>query len=80
MDNEESSYTEWLEQTEYVFKQEDGDIDAARNTLSDLLETHFEFEVPELTGVYADLLGAAMSSIDWREIATSLLKDHQNET
>jgi hypothetical protein len=32
---------------------------------------------PELSGMYADLLGAALSSVDWLEIANAFLSDNQ---
>jgi len=46
-------------------------------TLSDCIKNHHEEMQPEdtITGVYADLLGASMSEINWHEIAEALLED-----
>ena len=47
--------------------------------LADELKDHFEENTPETAGVYADLLNAALSEVDWREIAESLLEDIKEE-
>lgn len=43
--------------------------------LSDALKEYFVDNQPETLGVYADLLGAALSEVNWREIAEVLLND-----
>ena len=39
------------------------------------LKERLEENVPELEGLYADLLSAALSEIDWFEIANNILSD-----
>ena len=44
-------------------------------TLSDRLKEDFEDSSPALTGCYADLLSAALSEVDWYEIAEHYVCD-----
>jgi hypothetical protein len=44
-------------------------------TLADRLKEDFEENSPELTGCYADLLSAALSEINWYEIAEHYISD-----
>lgn len=71
----------WLDNDGYDFEPEryieeaDFDRDQAEiNLASSLEELHEEFK-PEVQGIFADLLNAAMSEIDWREIAENVLRD-----
>lgn len=43
--------------------------------LARALEVSYEEAAPEVTGVYADLLGAALGSVDWYEIAEHWIDD-----
>lgn len=53
--------------------------DAELIDLSAALKEHFEDCKPDINGVYADLLNAALSEVNWREIAESLLIDVKSE-
>jgi hypothetical protein len=43
--------------------------------LADRLKDHHEENRPELPGVYGDLIGAALSEVNWQEIAEHLLEN-----
>lgn len=72
MDNEEGSQSYWSEIAEEHLKV-DGD-NAAWGLAERLKEEHSE-ALPEVIGFASDLLGAAMSEVNWHEIAESLLED-----
>jgi hypothetical protein len=44
--------------------------------LANLLKAEHEEAQPEVSGVFADLLNAAMSEVDWYEIAESMVGDY----
>ena len=80
MDNDQGSYSYWLERTQDAWddaeptqvwtKQE-----TARIRLEKELQDVHECDRPELAGVFGDLLGAALSEVNWQEIAESMLSD-----
>ena len=78
MDNEEGSANYWSEECENVCKREDDTDDRIRE-LSDLLKDQHEEALPELKGFAADMLNAAMSEVDWYEIARHLVDDYEAE-
>ena len=43
--------------------------------MAESLKEQIEGIVPELTGMFADLLNAALSEVDWREIAEHWIDD-----
>lgn len=52
------------------------DVDGAASELADRLEQEIKDGAPDLgASTYADLLGAALSAVDWREIAQSMIED-----
>lgn len=84
LSNDEGLYNYWREQAGNVWalisarKDRHGapltpDSSDARGELSELLKAEIENEAPELVGLYADLLTAAISSVDWFELADSWL-------
>ena len=73
MDNDQLNYDYWREQAEQFGKD---DV----HGLSVVLKDEHEENRPELTGTYADLLGAALSMVNWYEIAESLLSDIADES
>ncbi len=90
MDNEEPSQRYWGRQAKAAMEAADGTLSAnARLTgvepfttkekaafaLSKQLQAEHEAALPELDGFAADLLGAAMSEVNWHEIANSLLDE-----
>lgn len=60
---------------ELVENDEDEDLDECQRQLADQMENEFEEFQPELKGVYADLLSAAIQEIDWDEIASNYIQD-----
>lgn len=81
--NEQGSYEYWeKEQAEECYRDaveadEDGDrqawTDDATERLAARLETEFTDNQPELSGCYADILNAAMSEVNWHEIAENYI-------
>jgi hypothetical protein len=76
MDNEQGSQDFFREQAKEIYDESDAygtglqKRELARFAFADWLkEYHTEENRPELTGVYGDLLGAALSAVNWDEIA-----------
>lgn len=59
----------WNERAPEILESCEFDKDAACVELAAELEAEADEFRPEVSGMYADLLGAAMGAIDWREIA-----------
>lgn len=89
IDNEQGSSEYWREQAQSAYDAADDEDEAVRN-LARNLEDHFEQQKHELldnanlgSSMWADLLGAALQSVDWREIAESMIgevdKDEESE-
>lgn len=83
MTNDEASATYWDEKADECFKEAEDTMtftkqDNALIAFRDMLQ--FEFEdgkeaaLPE-PSVYSDLLGAALSSVNWREIAANYIDE-----
>lgn len=81
MDNDQGSYEYWRAavQDAWAHPIENQFIesrkDRARIALADMLKTEHEDALPDVQGFAADLLNAAMSEVDWHEIASSLMDD-----
>ena len=87
MDNEEGSYRYWIEASQETWAEAKADDiltreQRARYNLADRLKEEHEANAPDGMfdryqngGVYRDLLTAALSEVNWREIAESLLED-----
>jgi len=72
IDNEQGSQDYWIERAEQNVKDdEDGDIRA----LAEELKDQHEEMLPKLEGFAADLMNAALSEVNWEEIANSLIED-----
>jgi len=67
IDNEQYQQELWLERAQAC----DGDV----SDLADELRDYHEEQMPECTGVYGDLMAAAIGSVNWREIAENLIED-----
>lgn len=86
IDNDEYSQESWNEQADECLEQAQADKfftaeERARLDLADRLKEQFECGMYDLldnakasASVWADLLGAAMSEVNWHEIAGSLLE------
>jgi hypothetical protein len=78
IDNEEGSHLYWGERARERYeesKEENDELHAARCALADELKEAFEDAAPELQGMWADLLNAALSEVNWYEMAGSMLED-----
>jgi hypothetical protein len=75
LDNEEASYRYWAEEA----RSWHGRDDAARGLARQLEEEVTEAAPLEDASLYSDLLRAALSEVDWFEIAESYLGDVEEE-
>lgn len=81
LDNEESTQRYWREATQECYDAAEADktftkMERARFTLADRLKDEIEELVPELgASMWSDLLNAALSEVNWVEIAESWLSD-----
>lgn len=81
IDNEEGSYNYWRERAREVYDDakpsysSETKKEAATRELANALKDEHEEAKPEVVGVFADLLGAALSEVDWYEIASAMLED-----
>lgn len=66
----------WREQAQELVNTFD---DEATYELSQHMKNFYEEFMPETAGMYADLLNAAMSSINWHEIARHYTADVEVE-
>ena len=71
--NNEDSY--WIERAQDCLNDAEGRHKEAVSQLEDTLKEYHEENMPELQGMYAYMLNAAMYEVDWQEIAESLLDD-----
>jgi hypothetical protein len=78
MDNDQSISEYWQEQAEYSCTHFAGREHAILNLRDVLQSSHLE-SAPELTGTYADLLNAALSEVNWYEIAEHMVDDYASE-
>jgi len=75
MDNDEGSYRYWQDIAEELWEDVEKDKDDFCTQMSRRLKDEHEENMPELQGTYADLLDAAMSVVDWYEIAESFVDE-----
>jgi hypothetical protein len=86
MDNQEGDYDYWREIAEDVYHHEAEEqqhftkMEDATCILADKLKDHHEEAKDEIleditSSVWADLLGAALSEVNWREIAEHILEN-----
>ena len=90
IDNDEGSQSYWADQAKEELEHADGGISAyakltgrqiftteerATLALVNALKSHHEEVLPKMEGFAADLLNAAMSEVNWHEIAASLIAD-----
>ena len=74
MDNEQGSQEFFREEAQRVYRATTRSRsftreERARMDYSDWLKDHWEENRPELPGAYGDLLGGALSAVNWDEIA-----------
>lgn len=81
MDNDQGSYLHWKEAAQDAWDNATADKictreERARFNLADALKQQHEDDAPDLgSSVWADLLNAALSEINWDEIARAMIED-----
>ena len=77
IDNEQGSYSQRCEMAQEAYNDADGDMDDATRNLADSLKDWIEEMNPLASeaSLFSDLLGAALSEVDWWEIAENFLED-----
>ena len=84
MDNDFGSYLYWTERAREIARTSHPSEYLTRYAMAEMqlaeaLKAGHEDAQPELPGVFGDLLQAALDSVDWHEIAASLLEDVDGE-
>ena len=71
----------WMDNDEYSYREYQRMARSANSAyeLAKMIEAEHEEMMPELTGVFADLLGAAMSEVNWDEIAEHMYEDEHED-
>ena len=80
MDNDAGAQPYWLERAHETYdaaepKYSLSKKDMAASDLADMIQEEHENNAPSLDGAYSDLLTAALSSVNWREIALNIMSD-----
>ena len=73
MGNGEGSQAYFSEMAEEAVKRNRDDMDRAKWELAESIKAYHEEALPDVQGFAADLLGAALSEVDWDEIAGNLI-------
>jgi hypothetical protein len=71
-DFNESSY--WAERVKLAIEYNPDSEFAMASITDELEESHYD-NMPELTGIYAQLLSASLGEVNWREIANHMVRD-----
>ena len=84
MDNEQGSSEYWNECAQEAYDNADSDTSFTReeratlNLADTMKETHEEAQ-PEVTGLWADMMNAALSEVNWYEIAEHYIEEVDKE-
>lgn len=79
MDNDEYSQRYWGRQAREAVRDHEG-ARGCIGVLADQLEDWHKEGMPQVAGVYADMLNAAFSEVNWNEIARNLVGEYQEES
>lgn len=83
LDNEEGSYHHKAELADTAWEDAEGSStrkEDAEITLGHALKVWLEESMPDLGGtLWSDLLSAAMSEVNWHEIAVAALEEYEEE-
>ena len=84
MDNEQGTQEYWSDRAKEILRDpRTSDVlttdQTARYDLADQLKAEHEENAPTIGGVFADLLSASLSKVNWSEIAECLLDDARDE-
>jgi len=77
IDNDEGSYNYWRQATMEAIETDD-DCDDAKHALAEMLKEFVEENNPlaDNADMYTDLLNAAISEVNWHEIASNMIEDY----
>ena len=78
LSNDESSYHYWRERTQDIIP-DDGSKETVVGILAGYLKEEHETFMPEVEGVWSDLLTHAVQQVDWHEIAKGWVDDEWEE-
>lgn len=70
MDNDEGSQEYWLDHAKHALRHHG---ENAAWELAEVIKAQHEESQPQIDGVFADLMTAALSEVNWREIAEHLI-------
>ena len=81
--NDQGSDTYWREAAQEAFDEAEADhpltrSEKARHVLADRLKDEVHEGVPDESTMYSDLLGAALSEVNWGEVADGFLEDAED--
>jgi hypothetical protein len=79
LDNEEGSQRFCNEMAMEALDDSEGDVDRASPAMARTLRDHLEEGMPELAGLWQDLLRSAFDSVNWDEIARSWVGNNIDE-
>ena len=77
MTDDADGYKFWEDRAKSAVEIFDGD---AEGKLAAEIKDHHEDEMPECSGVYGDLMSAALGAVDWYEIAEALIGNAKSVT
>lgn len=85
LDNEEGSYQQIRDDARAIYTEvHAADLltktEAASVALADTIKQYHEDLAPELQGVFSDLLSAALSEVNWYEIAKHYIEEIKEES
>jgi hypothetical protein len=80
LDNDQCSQEFWQEQArdavqEAIDNDESDPREEAISTIAQRLESEHDEGVPEVPGVFADLLNSALGRVEWRDIARNMIDE-----
>lgn len=80
IENDQGEYEYWRERVQELtpeggFTQEEQVRSDYLVELAQELQDYHEENMPEVRGVYADLLGAALEEVDWFQVADNLAQE-----
>ena len=81
MDNDQGLYSMRCEWAQSAYDDNKDDLDAAKRQLADTIKDFMEENNPLSSDAscYSDLLSAALSEVDWYEIAENWLEDVEKD-
>jgi len=84
LDNDQGTQEMWAESTARIWEESEPSRNWTRkeeavSALAEMLKEELAVVPDEVTGMMADLLGAALGEVDWHEIAEHMVENHIQE-